>query len=492
MGVLCQIKSCGKWLLPLLAVCSWAGCKIIPGDDKASFFVARFRADGTRDSTFQKNGIAYASFTPVRNAADPQPFSGINAKVDALIIDHRMRVIAAGCTRNQQGRHIALARFLERDGALDRNFARNGKQLYSDEMGNLCEAKSVAVDTDNRIITAGFVQKREGPDYSDFVLICCNEAGELDPAFGFAGIATTTFHGVLNEAVYSVRFLRGNRVLAAGSGEFRTGRAMIVAARFDRYGQLDRSYGIDGRIITPFTGHADARITDMAIDAAGRLVVIGNATIRGRNQLVMVRFHNNGAPDRSFGSRGVVTLTPNGALAERTGSLALYSDGRVLVAGEALSDRNENRVLLARFLADGTLDRSFGNQGRVLKAVDRTVEVKVTDIALAVGEKIILAGKALLAGGANRMLLARFTRSGNPDLTFDGKGYLLSDLDRAADLEPRSVIADPFGNILVGGWVLFEAPPSELPPPETPADTSNLLTRRSGDQSLFESTDYTD
>ncbi|MCB9088093.1 MAG: hypothetical protein H6628_07265 [Calditrichae bacterium] len=481
MGVLCQIKSGGKWLFPLLAACCWVGCDIISGDEKASFFVARYRVDGTRDSTFQKNGVAYAAFTTTRSAADPQPFKGINAKVDALIIDHRMRVVAAGCTRNRQGRHIALVRFLEGSGALDRDFARNGKQLYSDEMGNLCEAKSVAVDTDNRILTAGFVQKREGPDFSDFVLICCNEAGELDPAFGLAGFATTTFHAVLNEAVYSVRFIGGNRLLAAGSGEFHTGRAMAVAARFDRYGQLDRSYGIDGRIITPFTGYADARITDMAIDSAGRIVAIGNATIRGRNQLVMVRFHSNGAPDRSFGPSGVVTLTPNGMLAERTGSLALYSDGRILVAGEALSSRNENRILLARFLADGTLDRSFGNQGRVLKAIERTVELTVTDIALAVGEKIILAGKVQMRGGANRMLLARFTRSGNPDLSFDGKGYLLSNLDGAADLEPRSVIADPFGNILVGGWALFEAPPSESPPQDAPADTSDLFTRRSED-----------
>ncbi|MCB0314278.1 MAG: delta-60 repeat domain-containing protein, partial [Calditrichaeota bacterium] len=109
----------------------------------------------------------------------------------------------------------------------------------------------------------------------------------------------------------------------------------------------------------------------------------------------------------------------------------------------------------------------------MLKAIERTVELTVTDIALAVGEKIILAGKVQMRGGANRMLLARFTRSGNPDLSFDGKGYLLSNLDGAADLEPRSVIADPFGNILVGGWALFEAPPSESPPQDAPADTSD-------------------
>lgn len=481
MDVLSQIKSCGKWLLPLLAVCSWNSCDLITGDDKSSFFVARYRVDGVRDSTFQKNGIAYASFSPERNAADPRSLGGINAKVDALIIDHRMRVVAAGCSRDHQGRHIALARFRERDGRLDHDFARNGKQVYSDEMGNLCEAKSVAVDTDNRIITAGFVQKREGPDYSDFVLICCNEAGELDPAFGFAGIATTTFHSVLNEAVYSVRLLAGKGILAAGTGEFHNGRAMIVAARFDRYGQLDRTYGIDGRIITPFTRSSDARIRDMAIDAAGRLVVIGIATISGRSQFVMLRFHSNGAPDKNFGNRGVATLPSNGSLAERTGCLVLYSDGRILVAGEALSGRNESRILLARFHANGTLDHSFGSQGRVLKTIDRTVEIKVTDVALAVGEKIILAGKALLASGANRMLLARFTRSGNLDIAFTERGYLLSDLDGAVDLEPRAVIADPFGNILVGGWARFEAPPSEAPPQDTPADTSNLITRRGGD-----------
>lgn len=481
MGVLKQIKSAGKWLLPLLAAGCWAGCDIIAVDEKASFFVARYRHDGTRDSTFQKSGIAYASFTPARPATDVQLFNGIDAKVDALAIDHRMRIIAAGCARNQQGRHIALARFLEHNGSLDRDFARNGKRRYADGMGDLCEARAVEVDIDNRIITAGFVQKPEGPDYSDFVLICCNEAGELDPAFGFEGIATTSFPAVLNEAVYCVRLIEGKRILAAGVGEFRDGRAMIVAARFDRHGQLDRTYGIDGRIIAPFTGSAVAHISDMAIDAAGRLVVIGNAAIGGRNQFVMMRFHDNGAPDKHFGQRGAATLPPNGVPEERTGSLALYSDGRILVAGEARNGRDENRILLARFQTDGTLDRRFGNQGRVLQAIDRASEVKVTDVALDVSEKIILAGKVLPERGSNRMLLARFKRNGELDPVFGGNGYLLSDLDGAADLEPRAVMADPFGNILVGGWVLFKSPPPETPPRDTPADTSNLLTRRSGE-----------
>ena len=141
------------------------------------------------------------------------------------------------------------------------------------------------------------------------------------------------------------------RLIAIGDSSFDGFRAL----RYTSDGVLDPSFGTSG-IAT-----ADIRIggTEFA-DAAvlqpdGKVVAAGYTYFPGPAAFALVRFDSDGTLDASFGIAGVVT-TAFGGDGGLIHALALQSDGKLVAAGSPL-------YTLARYLADGTLDPSFGTGG---------------------------------------------------------------------------------------------------------------------------------
>src|SRR5690349_6498847 len=67
-------------------------------------------------------------------------------------------------------------------------------------------------------------------------------------------------------------------------------------------------------------------------------------------------------PDPSFGSGGFATLRIPGTSALAYGAVGMPG-GAVVAAGQAITPKGDGQVLVARFRADGRLDRSFGTGG---------------------------------------------------------------------------------------------------------------------------------
>ena len=74
--------------------------------------------------------------------------------------------------------------------------------------------------------------------------------------------------------------------------------------------------------------------------------------------------------DPSFGTGGKVTTNFVSALDSYASAIATQRDGKILVTGSS-SGYTEN-FSLARYNREGTLDRSFGNGGKVITRAVRT------------------------------------------------------------------------------------------------------------------------
>jgi uncharacterized delta-60 repeat protein len=184
--------------------------------------------------------------------------------------------------------------------------------------------------------------------------------------------------------------------------------------------------------------------SDMAVQADGRIVMVG-----GRfTDFVMARFNADGSLDTSFGVDGKVTTDIAGGFAqERARAVAIQADGKIVVAGEA-APVGDSVVALARYNTDGSLDASFGAGGKVTSVSGRAFAVAIQDDG-----KIVIAGDAPVTRGQSDfadLLLARFNADGTLDAGFGIGGARVLDVGAGTNLA-RNLLLLADGHIVVAG-----------------------------------------
>src|SRR6266567_5125300 len=105
-------------------------------------------------------------------------------------------------------------------------------------------------------------------------------------------------------------------------------------------GDVDTTFG-GGKVLTDFGGCGNGRIdrlSAVAVDTQGRIVAVGSSQSSDfalGTVVALARYNSNGTLDTTFGSNGKVTSGfgfPIGANSEAT-AVAIDRDGRILVAG---------------------------------------------------------------------------------------------------------------------------------------------------------------
>jgi uncharacterized delta-60 repeat protein len=163
-----------------------------------------------------------------------------------------------------------------------------------------------------------------------------------------------------------------------------------------------------------------------------------------------------GTLDRSFGGDGrVETRVPGGRPA--VAGIESLPGGKLLLAG-TVGDR---KVVLIRYRRDGTLDRRFGHKGVRSFVFDREV--------VGLDTQLDAQGRLLLAGGLgaayppdHAALVLRFDRGGRVDSTFDGDGIALVDFGGKQGDTATGLALQPDGRILLSAVV--ENGQSQEPP----------------------------
>lgn len=144
-----------------------------------------------------------------------------------------------------------------------------------------------------------------------------------------------------------------------------------------------------------------------------------------------------GLRDSSFGAGGRVILP---AVTSKAHSIAIQPDGRILASGVIAPN-----LAVVRFLANGSLDPSFGVGGIV------TLGLSGTDIRFATLAVDAVSGKIVVAGGqitSSTFVLARFLSNGTPDTSFSDDGIAAVTIpDQFA--QPNSVNVQADGKIVV-------------------------------------------
>lgn len=112
-------------------------------------------------------------------------------------------------------------------------------------------------------------------------------------------------------------------------------------------GSLDLSFGTNG-LVTTAVGTDDDDVHDLAIQADDKIVVVGFTEEGANADMMMVRYEANGALDLTFGTNGKV-VTTFGAGDEEAHAVAIQADGKIVVVGRAHSGVQQ-QIAVARYL----------------------------------------------------------------------------------------------------------------------------------------------
>ena len=271
------------------------------------------------------------------------------------------------------------------------------------------------------------------------ITVALAAAGDLDSSFSDDGKLTTNI-GQSYDYASAVAIQVDGKIVVAGGTVF--GRHyQFVLARYNADGTLDLSFGGgDGIVITTFTGGSFA--LDVAIQPDGKIIAVGDA--KNTSAFAAARYNTNGTLDPTFGGDGKVTTSLTPFDYEFAGSVGLQADGKIVAAGSALS-----RFAVVRYNTDGTLDSSFSADGKLTTNFFRNDEFDEGAEALAIQTdgKIVAGG---WGGGNVRFALARYNADGSLDSTFSGNGKVVTDLTRGNDYL-EDVAIDTDGKIIAAG-----------------------------------------
>ena len=229
------------------------------------------------------------------------------------------------------------------------------------------------------------------------------------------------------------------------------GGLIITSAASAQAGQLDTSFGGDGKVTTDVTARGDFA-SKVAIQADGKIVVVGGASWEGNPKFVILRYNADGTLDTTFGGDGRVTTDFTGA-EDAAWGVAIQADGKIVAAGDAGLRTGNSRFAVARYNTDGTLDTSFGGDGKVMTQFTRHDD-PVAGLALQADGKIVVSGGAAWNTRNSNFALARYNTDGTLDTSFGGDGKVATDFVRRRDYA-NAIVVQADGKLVAGGYATY-------------------------------------
>ncbi len=191
---------------------------------------------------------------------------------------------------------------------------------------------------------------------------------------------------------------------------------------------LDTSFNHNGSS-TSFVSATINQSQAIIAEPDGKIVTAGYA---GQNAILM-RFNNDGSLDNKFIDHGNHTGKRPGVITITLGSqsaafgLARQIDGKLIIVGFTTDSNNVDNAFIQRYNPDGSLDGSFndvnGNNAGGTIISNFQNQAQLYAVALQPDGKIVVAGWAINNGLTNA-LIARYTTTGQLDVSFNSSGYV--------------------------------------------------------------------
>jgi uncharacterized delta-60 repeat protein len=371
-------------------------------------------ADADIDLSFGTSGYAFVS---VDNGLSFGAGSAIAIQSDG-------KIVAGGFSRapDHSDTHAVIARF-NPDGSLDSTFSNDGiyvdsfLSIHGPAFSNFNRLRDLAIDSQGKIVWSG-----EGG-----LVARVNPDGTPDTTFGFSGGGH--FYGDQRfRGIHKLIIQPDDSILAAARG-YGTGplgdNGDYLILHLTQNGLPDASFGVS---TAPIHGGAfgsggytqvdddngDVHVSDAVRTPDGKYVLVGRSInlLTGVNNSTIAQFNADGSLDATFGINGRRSLDlPGASISENASSIALNEDGKFVISIET----NPTSFVI-QLNSDGTFDTGFGGG-------DGVAEIGAGDFGKLSQLVIQSDGKIVLTGGSSQHATTwRLDPDGILDTSFDADG----------------------------------------------------------------------
>ena len=307
--------------------------------------IARYTVDGSLDPGFGRGGFAYYD-------------GGGNDRGLGLALQGDGKILATGFTWNGTHRDVLLLRY-ETDGTPDSTFGKDGVVTFSAPGSSTDIGFGVACEADGGIFVAG---ETANATHQDALVIHYTPGGIYDTRF--AGTGMFTYGGTNMDRLFACALQPDGKVLVTGSSVVDE-KDDLLLLRLNHDGTLDGTFGVGGAVLYGGEGDNFRYGNWVVVQPNGKILVSGAVSVGNTFDLLLMRYNPNGTPDIAFGTGGVVHYGDAGGKDEYGYAHVVQPDGKIIVAGYA-ENASYDDVLVVRFHPDGTLDTTFGDEGRIL------------------------------------------------------------------------------------------------------------------------------
>lgn len=406
-------------------------------------------ADGTLDPGFNSTGKVTTVFNPSSPVNADQAF--------AVLVQPDQKIVTVGfVTDITDPADFGAARY-NPDGTLDHTFGNNGLVRVGFGIFTADEAFAAVRQPDGKIVLGGYTTTVTALPSPAFALVRLKTDGTLDTTFGTGGKVQTDVGG--DDWIFALALQPDGKILAAGiTGS--PGSHDFALVRYNANGSLDTAFGTGGKVKTDFSGRED-RPAAVAVQKDGKILVAGasslTAAANSPQQAALARYTAAGKLDTTFGTGGKLLLALGGRSAATT--LKVLSTGKILVGGGLLQAAGGYNFLLVRLNANGSLDTTFGTNGKATTDFGGKTD-GVHGMAVLTNGQIVAGGEAnatSFGSGDGAFALARYTANGQLDTTFGTGGKVTTQLgDRGSRCTALAVQAN--GRIVLAGHVFSTNP----------------------------------
>lgn len=310
---------------------------------------------------------------------------GANSTVYSTVVQPDGKILIGGLFTTYNGSPANYIARLNTNGTLDNTFNTGGTGANS-------VVRQIILQPDGKILIAGNFTTYNGTTINRIARL--NTNGTLDNTFTTAG-------GGANNIVYSIALQADSKILIGGNFTTYNGTTSGRIARLNINGTKDNTFN---------TGSGfDVPVMTIAIQPNGKILAGGLFnTFNSTFEPFLARLNTNGSVDTTFNTVGV-------GVNNYVYSIALQSDGKILIGGSFHLYNSTATNQIARLNTDGSLDSTFSS-GTGTGGINSPA---INSIALQSDGKMMIGGGFTSYNGTTANRIARLNTDGSLDNTFN-------------------------------------------------------------------------
>ncbi|MCF2490706.1 T9SS type A sorting domain-containing protein [Dyadobacter sp. CY347] len=354
------------------------------GSYQGYFSLVRYKTDGSIDQSFGVNGFVETHLN----------YDEAHAQAGLLQPDGK--IVVAGYAWSGGNYDFVIMRYTSA-GKRDLTFGSGGLVL-TDFAGKDDKVNSLAFLPNGNILAGGSTEEIYFFEM-DAAFACYDQNGSLNTSFGTSGKAVCSIsESGLFQSINGLVIQSDGKILAGGYTEYHqlvnnTYTEAFLLIRLLPDGTMDPTFGNMGSVETLIGAHSIGK--SVAVDGGGKILLLGKASLTsgGNDEIALLRYNDDGVLDGNFGDNGMVITTFDNTN-DVGNCLLVQPDQKIIAAGfTALTDGSPLNFALVRYLANGTLDNSFGLNGKVTTDFYNDWDLG-TSVAIQKNGKVIVGGYA--------------------------------------------------------------------------------------------------